>query len=187
MTANALASDREHCLAIGMNDHIPKPIDVAALYATLAHWLGRPDSPRQPPLAAPEATAWLHGYHIDFAKPVGGEQAQAAVLDLLERSKKNTEALIEQILTGGVRDTLQSLVTKLLNAGAIDLKKWTNGVDLSADRVGLLLAHDLEVALEMVRALDDSGAKERAKELLLFAVSEEYFNLRTKLGIGIDS
>ena len=90
-------------------------------------------------------------------------------------------------LTGGVRDTLQSLVTKLLNAGAIDLKKWTNGVDLSADRVGLVLAHDLEVALEMVRALDDSGAKERAKELLLFAVSEEYFNLRTKLGIGIDS
>lgn len=29
-------------------------------------------------LAAPEATAWLHGYHIDFAKPGGGEQAQAA-------------------------------------------------------------------------------------------------------------
>lgn len=105
----------------------------------------------------------------------------------LEQPVAENQALIEQILTGGVRDTLQSLVTKLLNAGAIDLKKWTNGVDLSADRVGLLLAHDLEVALEMVRALDDSGAKERAKELLLFAVSEEYFNLRTKLGIGIDS
>jgi HPt (histidine-containing phosphotransfer) domain-containing protein len=56
MTANALASDREHCLAIGMNDHIPKPIDVAALYATLAHWLGQPGAPREP-AAATEAAA----------------------------------------------------------------------------------------------------------------------------------
>ena len=39
MTANALASDRERCLTAGMNDHIPKPIDVAVLHATLAHWL----------------------------------------------------------------------------------------------------------------------------------------------------
>jgi hypothetical protein len=109
----------------------------------------------------------------------------------LEQPVAENQALIEQILTGGVRDTLQSLVTKLLNAGAIDLKKWTNGVDLSADRIGLLLAHDLEVALEMIRALDDSGGgaagKERTKELLLFAVSEEYFQIRQKLGIGIDS
>ena len=57
MTANALASDREHCLAIGMNDHIPKPIDVAALYATLAHWLGLPGAPRELPAAAAEPAA----------------------------------------------------------------------------------------------------------------------------------
>ena len=40
MTANALASDRERCLAAGMNDHIPKPIDIAVLHATLSRWLG---------------------------------------------------------------------------------------------------------------------------------------------------
>ena len=42
MTANALAGDRERCLAAGMNDHIPKPIDVAVLHAALARWLGLP-------------------------------------------------------------------------------------------------------------------------------------------------
>lgn len=45
MTANALASDRERCLAAGMDDHIAKPIDVALLRATLARWLG--DLPAQ--------------------------------------------------------------------------------------------------------------------------------------------
>jgi len=40
MTANALAADRERCLAAGMNEHIAKPIDVAVLQSTLAIWLG---------------------------------------------------------------------------------------------------------------------------------------------------
>jgi signal transduction histidine kinase/DNA-binding response OmpR family regulator len=43
MTANALAGDRERVLEAGMNDHIPKPIDVDLLFSTLARWI-RPGS-----------------------------------------------------------------------------------------------------------------------------------------------
>jgi signal transduction histidine kinase/CheY-like chemotaxis protein len=39
MTANAMAGDREKALAAGMNDHIAKPIDVAAMFATMARWI----------------------------------------------------------------------------------------------------------------------------------------------------
>ncbi len=42
VTANAMSGDRARCLAAGMNDHIPKPIDVHQLLSTLALWIKRP-------------------------------------------------------------------------------------------------------------------------------------------------
>ncbi len=41
LTANAFDEDRQRCLAAGMNDHIGKPVDPAALFATLLKWLAR--------------------------------------------------------------------------------------------------------------------------------------------------
>ncbi len=42
MTANAMASDREACLAAGMNDHVGKPFELDHLVRTLLHFTGRP-------------------------------------------------------------------------------------------------------------------------------------------------
>ncbi len=39
MTANALAEDRAQCLAMGMDEHLGKPIQPEVLYTTLLHWL----------------------------------------------------------------------------------------------------------------------------------------------------
>ena len=39
MTAAAMASDRKNCLAAGMNDFIPKPIDISVLTNTLLQWI----------------------------------------------------------------------------------------------------------------------------------------------------
>jgi signal transduction histidine kinase/DNA-binding response OmpR family regulator len=44
MTANAMVSDRERCLAAGMNDHIAKPIEPDELFALLKRWI----EPRPP-------------------------------------------------------------------------------------------------------------------------------------------
>jgi HPt (histidine-containing phosphotransfer) domain-containing protein len=41
MTANAMASDREACLAAGMNDHVGKPFDLSNLVAILLRNTGR--------------------------------------------------------------------------------------------------------------------------------------------------
>lgn len=40
MTANAMASDRERCLAAGMNDHLGKPFEPQALVQILLKWIG---------------------------------------------------------------------------------------------------------------------------------------------------
>jgi len=39
MTANAFVEDRAACLEAGMNDHVAKPVNPAALYEILMRWL----------------------------------------------------------------------------------------------------------------------------------------------------
>ena len=52
MTAHATVEERERCLAGGMQDHIAKPIDPAALYSTVRH-----HSRRSTEVAAPSRDA----------------------------------------------------------------------------------------------------------------------------------
>jgi tetratricopeptide (TPR) repeat protein len=94
--------------------------------------------------------------------------------------------------TGIEKEHLTSVVTKMLQGGgSLDLKSWVAGVDMTADRVGFLVAHDLETAAELIKATDDASAslpvRERLKELVLWSVSEDYFEVRQRLGITIDA
>jgi tetratricopeptide (TPR) repeat protein/tRNA A-37 threonylcarbamoyl transferase component Bud32 len=110
----------------------------------------------------------------------------------LENPMRESLSALERAVVGPTRERLASLVSKLLSGGgALDLKKWVAAVDLTADRAGFLLSHDLQVAGELIKASgEDSSAvpvKERLKELILYATSEQYFTLRAKLGLAIDS
>jgi len=99
---------------------------------------------------------------------------------------------LDQGIQGPARDQLTRVVSKLITSGtALDLKRWVSGVDLTADRAGFLLAHDLDTAVTVVRASDEASSavsqQDRFQELVLYSVSPAYFKLREHLGITVDS
>jgi hypothetical protein len=103
--------------------------------------------------------------------------------------KECIEAIRTQ-LTGPQRDSLRSLTQKLLDAAPeLDMKGWMAGVDLSADRLGFVLGNDLKIANAVIDASPDDSSvvakKDRLRELLVYSVSEEYFELRKALGIAL--
>ena len=74
MTANAMPSDREACLAAGMNAHVGKPFDIAQLASQLIHITG---------FAAPK----------EFGKPQAAAQPSNAAPNRLERSMEEVEGM----------------------------------------------------------------------------------------------
>lgn len=110
----------------------------------------------------------------------------------LEGAVNEALSALDASLQGQARDHLTRVVAKLLTSGAaLDLKRWILAIDLTADRAGFLIAHDLATALHVVRASEEGTSavptEDRAKELVLYSVSPEYLALRRKLGITIDS
>jgi signal transduction histidine kinase/CheY-like chemotaxis protein len=83
MTAHALAEERQQCLGAGMNDHVTKPIDPDALFASLKRWV-KPDraaaprpktAPPKPPDGAGPALPAIDGVDIaDGLHRVAGNQ-----------------------------------------------------------------------------------------------------------------
>ena len=103
--------------------------------------------------------------------------------------ERNHRALVS-MLHGPTQQTLTSLVDKLLKEQPeLDMKRWAMAVDVTADRVGFVLANSLDAAVAVVRAspADSSYASERdrLKELYLYAVSPRYLALRQAIGVTI--
>jgi tetratricopeptide (TPR) repeat protein len=70
-----------------------------------------------------------------------------------------------------------------------DLHKWSNAVDLTGTRAGLLICNDLEVAARLAQAepmaVGVVAPNEKIKDLILWSISDEYFSLREHLGLII--
>ncbi len=68
MTANAMAGDRERCLASGMDDYISKPLDRVALLQMLRRWL--PQTEAQGPSAVSALPPLVAAPRVEVAAPV---------------------------------------------------------------------------------------------------------------------
>ena len=102
ITAQVMPGDAEACYRAGMDDHLPKPVELAKLHRTLARWL--PASPLAQPVAgiplADRESELLDLERFDECL-TGDAEADAELLELsvqetLDRLREMREALTRQ-------------------------------------------------------------------------------------------
>jgi two-component system sensor histidine kinase/response regulator len=128
MTANALASDREKCLAAGMSDHLAKPIDPQSLYDALLRWIPpRPaaaaaaagGSPSYPPAARSGFPAIPGIDTVGGLGRVGGNPKRyESLLTLFANSQSSAASEIRAALAAQDSATAQRLAHSLKGASA---------------------------------------------------------------------
>jgi len=184
MTANAMASDREHCLAAGMNDYVAKPIDIAGLFETLGKWIEVPEQRRTAAAREDNATDTtssvqlpdtLNGIDMqDGLTRVGGNRKlYHGILCRFRDSQADTPAQIAQALADRDNSTAERLAHTLKgvagNIGAQRLQEAAHRLEqaIAAGQenvdAGLgALRNELTPVLSALDVLDDTPATQPA-------------------------
>ncbi|MCK5797848.1 MAG: hypothetical protein KAI47_11720, partial [Deltaproteobacteria bacterium] len=101
---------------------------------------------------------------------------------------KGVERLRKQLSYPQI-EQLGQILSRIEDPDRVDLRKWWDAVELTTDRVAMLLCNDLGVAGKMIAAEPSAvGLNPRARvdELVRFAASDAYYHLRKDLGITIE-
>jgi len=95
---------------------------------------------------------------------------------------------LEQRISAGQRDALAEKM-RTLQSEQLNLNSWINNIELSANHAGLLMCNDFEVAMKALRAdtlsMGSLPPKDKAQDLVLYAIGDRYASLRRQLGVAI--
>jgi len=97
---------------------------------------------------------------------------------------------LNQHLPFQAREHLTMVVQNFIKQKSqLDIAKWAQAVDLTSHRAGLIIANDLSLAARFIgqepTTVGGMQPKDKVKELLMYAISPAYFELRQLLGIAI--
>ena len=87
-------------------------------------------------------------------------------------------------------EQLAIVVKRFIEAkGEINLQRWSQAVDLTAHRAAFIIANDLMLSTKFIQmepaTVGGLTAKDKVKELILYSISPEYFEVRQHLGLTI--
>ncbi|MBF0185027.1 MAG: PAS domain S-box protein [Magnetococcales bacterium] len=140
MTANVMAGEREQCLAVGMNDHLAKPIDVDQLFQGLLRHLHPQglallqSEKRQLPGDAPAAKRGLPplpglAWQSALARLGGNEALLIKLLFRFAEGQRHADQQLRQLLATGERESALRLLHTLKgvagSVGANALQAWS--------------------------------------------------------------
>ncbi|HUI53824.1 MAG TPA: PAS domain S-box protein [Bryobacteraceae bacterium] len=172
-TANAMAGDREKCLAAGMNGYVSKPLRPDALEEAIEDWAGGPPpapQPASPPPVPVPAAATTTFDREDLDERVMGnrELARRIVRGFVEDLPRQIAALAEAVNSGDagqVRRIAHSIKGSAANAGVLEIRQVAGKLEQQS-RAG-----DLASAAAALPEL--SASFERAKPIMDQFVQED--------------
>jgi two-component system sensor histidine kinase/response regulator len=142
MTAHATIDERQRCVAAGMNDHVAKPIDPAALYDALRHYCETGPAEQRPETKAAPAVADAAGLpRVDGLDAAQGLRRVAGnrtlylrllrqfaegytdAADRIRQSVERGEAAVAERLAHTVKGTAGNLAAGPVQAAAGALEK----------------------------------------------------------------
>jgi CheY-like chemotaxis protein/HPt (histidine-containing phosphotransfer) domain-containing protein len=158
MTANVFEKDRQACLAAGMDDFIPKPLELGRFLSTVAHWLSPAGMAGQAPAGkTAESGAQTSNGH-DPDKPVDVEA-------YVKRMGGNRD-IAGKIIRGFIQQIPVQLrnIEEAIKSGDIE----TVGREAHSLKGGALnvFANDMMLAAKELETQARSGSLENAVELL---------------------
>jgi PAS domain S-box-containing protein len=161
MTANAMKSDMEACVAAGMNDFVSKPIERAALVQCLRRWLPVARQGTATPLGMPdEAVSRLQAERsFDDSAPatlpvLPGIDVAGAVRRLGVPFSRLRPVLFR--FADGQRETLEKLRTAVAGNNAADARHQAHALVGAAGNLGADLLHEAARILELAAAEGNS-------------------------------
>ncbi len=160
MTTHATMEERERCLSAGMNDHLPKPVQIGGLRKMLDRWVGPWESVRGKSSEVDDMQEGregvLDGEVIASLRGLSGEGEPDLFTELVHLFLEDTPHRLQELHRaldgedhGALERAAHALKSSTANLGALSLSKLFREIE-SAGR-----SHDLERATSLVRESRD--------------------------------